>query len=69
MIDIVESFDGVRYLFLGGIFIKEVRNGADKKVCMLDQNKKIVEIQSKGFVTTIRFSKDGKVIIEDKPIK
>lgn len=36
---------------------------------MVDQDKKIIEIQFKGFVTTIHFSEDGTLVVEDKPVK
>ncbi len=48
--------------------MKEIRNGANKLVCCVDQQQKKVEIVVKGYKTVIRFSNDGKVVVNNSKI-
>ncbi len=48
--------------------MKEIRNGANKLVCCVDQQQKAVEIVVKGYKTVIRFSDDGKMIVDNTKI-
>lgn len=45
--------------------MEEVRNGANKLVCRIDGQKKVVEIVMKGCKTQIRFSDDGTTEIKN----
>lgn len=45
--------------------MKEVRNNADKLVCMLDEATKTIEIILKGYKTSIHFLDNGQVLIEN----
>jgi hypothetical protein len=39
----------------------EVRNLADKLVCRIDKNSKVIEIVSKGYKTIVYFLSNGQV--------
>ena len=39
--------------------MKKITNGAKKMVCKVDQEKKLVEIKSRGHKTVIRFEEGG----------
>lgn len=43
--------------------MEKVKNSADKLVCQIDKQKKLVEIVQKGCKTTIRFFDNGYVEI------
>jgi len=43
--------------------MEEVRNAANRLVCQIDKQNKVVEIVIKGYKTTIRFLTDGSVEI------
>jgi hypothetical protein len=43
--------------------VENIKNAADKLVCRLDKQQKLVEIVHKGYKTTIRFNDDGTVEI------
>lgn len=43
----------------------DIRNSQGKLVCRIDQPSKTIEIAIKCCVTTIRFTDDGKVNIEN----
>ena len=45
--------------------MKDVRNGADRLVCRIDETQKTVEIVLKGFKTVIRFLDNGQVLIHN----
>jgi hypothetical protein len=45
--------------------MEDVRNKDGKKVCAIDKVNRVVEILYKGAITTIRFSGEGRVQIEN----
>ncbi len=45
--------------------MEEVRNAANKLVCRIDKNKKVVEIVMKGCKTQIRFSDNGTTEVKN----
>ena len=49
--------------------MQEVRNDQGKLICMADSRTKTIEIAIKGCVTKIRFSDDGKIIVQNSDRK
>lgn len=47
------------------LIVEKVKNAADKLVCQIDKQQKLVEIVHKGYTTTIRFFDDGHVEINN----
>jgi|LFRM01.1.fsa_nt_gb hypothetical protein len=41
--------------------MKKITNGAKKMICKVDQEKKLVEIKSRGHKTVIRFEEGGAI--------
>ena len=48
--------------------MKQIKNANGKLVCEVDEAKKIVEIVKKGYITTIRFCNDGRIVISNSTI-
>jgi hypothetical protein len=46
--------------------VKIIKNSEGKTICRIDAKNKVIEIKSKGIITTIRFLDDGTIEVTNK---
>jgi len=62
---LLKRTNGKEILLKGGYEMKQVRNADGKLVCQVDNDNRSVEIVRKGFKTTVRFTADKRVKVEN----